>query len=161
MIKTPEKHNIKLSSQHNNTLKLHKSYIFNKNVSVLASLKIKTPINYYNFVNIDIKATPCALLNNTKDYVISFTDYDYLDLLKDYMKHPYSVSKTKVSDLSYYLERMDYNLLVINDVECDNITKLVKYTAFNIEIDKLMDGDTEIPVSIHKFNFGPYFINEM
>ena len=157
MIKTPEKNNIKLSSRHNNTLRMHKSYIFNKKVNILASLKINSPINYDNFINIDIKASPCELLNNNKDYIISFTDYEYLNLLKNHMKHPYSVSKTKISDLSYYLERMDCNLLVINDITCDNITKQVKYTAFNIEIDKLMDSDMQIPVSIHKFNFGPYY----
>lgn len=157
MIKTPEKNNIRLSSHHNNTLKLYKSYIFNKNVNVLASLKIKSPINFNNFLNVDIKTSPCLLLNNEKDYVISFTDYEYLNLLKNHMKHPYSISKTKISDLSYYLERMDCNLLVIDDIKCDNMTKLVKYTAFNIEIYKLMNSDPQIEVSIHKFNFGPYY----
>ena len=157
MIKLPEKNNIRLSSKHNSTLKMNKSYLFNKNVNILASLKINSPINYNNFLNIDIKSSPCELLNNKKDYIISFTDYEYINMLKNHMKHPYSVSKTKISDLSYYLERMDCNLLVINDITCDNMTKQVKYTAFNIETDKLMNSDMYIPVSIHKFNFGPYY----
>jgi len=156
MIKTLNKNRINLSSQHSNTLNLHKAYIFNKNINFLACSPIKSPINEKNYLNIDINTTPISILNknNDKDYVISFAKYEYLDMFKNHLDHPYTISKTKISDISYFLEKMDCNLLIINDINCDPLTKMVKYTTFNIDIDKLMDPDNNyIQVSIHKLIF--------
>jgi hypothetical protein len=157
MIKTiaTEKLNINVISQHSNTLKLNKSYILNKNVNLLASKIIIAPINSKNFMNIDFKTSHIPELDNKldKEYLLSFTNNNYLSFLKEYMKHPYIISNTKIKNIIYFLEKTDSNLLIINDINCDSLTKLVEYTAFKIDINKLMNNDIYIPITIHKFIF--------
>jgi hypothetical protein len=148
-----EKTQFKMSPIH--TIKMQKSYILNKHVNLLASNIIKTPINNINFMNIDINIIPLSILNQKKqkDYIITFNSFDYLNLLKINTNHPYTISKTKISDITYYLEKMNTDLLIINDVKCDNITKKSNYTAFNISIDELKKNNFYVDVKICKFFF--------
>lgn len=149
-----EKNRVRMSSHHNNTIKIPKSYILNKHTNLLASNKIKSPINNKTYINIDIKTTPISLMNEHQDYILTFENLEYLHLLKKSMQHPYVITTNKISDITYYLERMNSDLLIISDVNCDHLTKKTKYTAYNINIDKLLySKGSNLDVEIHKFIF--------
>lgn len=134
----------------NSTIKLNKLIILNKKINILTSSKLinNFDINNSNYINIDIISSPIIINNEKeKEYVIAFTDNDYLKLLKEYVNHPYFISNIKISNLKYYLDQNNSNLLIMyNGKEKFN-------KGLTIHIDDLNNLDYNMNMVEHNFIF--------
>lgn len=138
------------SNKTKHTVYLNKKTFLNKNVNILSSSPIHKPINYKNYMNIDISS---SYMENEQTYVVAFKSQDYLKELKKYMNHPYLVSTVKISDVLYYLQKSNNNLLLISDCFCDVVEKSTNYTMIRVDIDSMNSKEEKIPISIHKIIF--------
>ena len=96
---------IKVNKFNIQSMRTHKIHIFST-----PKITSSSCINKMNYINIDILA---ATIIREKDYIIGFSDIQYIQIIKNHMKHPYSISSLEVGDLIHYLEGMDQELLII------------------------------------------------
>ncbi len=133
-----------------------KTFLMKKKVNILSSGKIRNQLDKNSYLNIDIP-TSTLILNEkdksaTNDYIITFNNYDCLSNIKNYMQHPYEISSVRISDISYYLQKLKVNLLIL-DSECDYdaIKNRNNFNALTIENKAI--NNSYIPVSAIEFKF--------
>jgi hypothetical protein len=104
-------------------------------------------------MKIEIPSAQVPFTKDGKDYVVGFNNNDFLQSLKTYMNHPYTVSKVQIEDLLFYLKEKDNNLMLISNHNCDVDAKKSRYTMSTIEVNDINNDAECIPVGIHKMSF--------
>lgn len=142
---------------HTFNIKSNKSNILNAKINILTSSNLNNNLtNNYNhlhsnYLNLDIISSS-LIVNEEKDkkYIIAFTDNDYLQSLKNNIKHPYFISNIKIINLKYYLKETNSNLLIIYKNKIDTE---INYSALTIDINDMsnINDHNIINVNIHNF----------
>lgn len=140
------------------SVKTKENYYINKNilmktkVNILSSGKIKNQLNKNTYLNIDIPSSSLVLKEEDKiimnDYILMFNDYDSLSNIKNYMQHPYEISSVKISDISYYLQKLNLDLLILENVDEKDRQCFNALNVSNRQMDKQF-----VPISAIEFKF--------
>lgn len=140
------------------SVKTKENYYINKNilmktkVNILSSGKIKNQLNKNTYLNIDIPSSSLVLKEQDKiimnDYILMFNDYDSLSNIKKYMQHPYEICSVKISDISYYLQKLNLDLLILENVDEKDRQCFNALNVSNRQMDKLF-----VPISAIEFKF--------
>lgn len=154
---TTAKQPIQLITTRKRDMLVDKRIVMNKKVNILASNRIFNPVDKLSYIGIDIPQVSLITEDgdNKEDYIVSFDDYDSLMSLKEYMKHPYTLSSVKVEDISYYIEKSKCNLMILrhckgsqNVYPCESRT----YSAYTVS-HKDFGNIALLPVSSVDFSF--------
>ncbi len=130
-----------------------KETLMKKKINVLSSGNIKSQLNKNTYINVDIPSTPLIFneKTNINEYIITFSDYDSLSFIKDYMKHPYKISSVKIADISYYLHKLKMNLMILEELDHDVNCSGCNFNALVIQNEKM--NNTYVPISSIEFRF--------
>lgn len=145
----------KLSVKTRENYYVSRNVLMKKKINLLSSEKIRNQLDKNTYLNIDIPTSTLILKEqdtiSTNDYIITFNDYDSLSNIKKYIQHPYSISSVKISDISYYLQKLKFDLLILeSEYNLDNKNR----HNFNALIlsNQLIDK-TFVPISAIEFKF--------
>ena len=128
------------------SLKIRRSSILNKNVSILSSSIIKRPFTQTDYINNHIPTTLLNFLEDDKQYVVGFSNDVFLNRLKKHMLHPYPVSRLAINELLLHISKSDSLLIITNGSK-------PTYHALLIDSKDLHSLEEYIPISIHKLKF--------